>query len=84
MRSIMEGVTYAMGYSGSGTVMAPYLGAKAGLLAAGADGAETAYAATHLKPSWLNPTGHPHFLYAADAWYRQVVDKRENLAARQT
>lgn len=77
-----DGVHYAMGFSGGGTVMAPYLGAKAGLRAAGASGAETAYADTRLRSSWLHPTPHPHFLKAADLWYRTVVDRRETRARR--
>ena len=77
-----RGLHFAMGYSGSGTVMAPYLGMKAGLRAAGATGGETGYSKMTLPTSLLNPTGTPWFLYAADAWYQNVVDVRENWAAR--
>ena len=76
-----DGIHYAMGYSGSGTVMAPYLGAKAGLRAAEAGG-ETAYAHTKLQTSLLNPTGTPWFLYAADFWYRNWVDRIETAQGR--
>ncbi len=72
-----RGLHYALGFSGSGTVMAPYLGAKAGLQAAGAPGGDTAYTQTCLPFSWLNPTGRPWFLYAADLWYRFWVDRAE-------
>jgi glycine/D-amino acid oxidase-like deaminating enzyme len=72
-----RGVHYAMGFSGSGTVMASYLGAKAGLQAVGSPDGETAYSSTRLSFNWLNPTGTPWFLYAADAWYHQWVDRRE-------
>ena len=72
-----RGLHYALGFSGSGTVMAPYLGAKAGLQAAGTHGGDTAYSRTSLPFSWLNPTGRPWFLYAADLWYRYWVDSAE-------
>ena len=77
-----DGLHYAMGFSGSGTVMAPYLGAKAGLRAAGGAGGETAYSDTRFKTSWLHPTSHPHFLKAADIWYRTRVDQQDRHARR--
>lgn len=77
-----EGLHYAAGFSGSGTVMAPYLGAKAALRALGDDRGETAYAQTALKTSLLHPFEKPHFLHAADLWYRHWVDRRENRQAR--
>jgi glycine/D-amino acid oxidase-like deaminating enzyme len=72
-----DGVHYAMGYSGSGTVMAPYLGAKAAWQALGDPRGVTAYSQTPLRSSWLHPFGSPHFLKAADLWYRFGVDPRE-------
>lgn len=75
-------IHYAMGYSGGGTVMAPYLGAKAAYAALGDERAATAYTRTHLRRSWMHPTETPHFLQAANLWYRSVVDTRENLQAR--
>lgn len=77
-----RGLHYAMGFSGSGTVLAPYLGAKAAFRALGDRQGETAYARTALKPSWLHPFTRPHFLYAADLWYRYAVDPRESRAGR--
>ena len=72
-----NGLHYALGFSGSGTVMAPYLGAKAALRALGAPGGETAYAATHLRKAWFHFSKRPHFLHPADLWYRHWVDRRE-------
>ena len=77
-----DGLHYAMGFSGSGTVMAPYLGAKAAYRALGDARGDTAYASTPLRPSWLHPTGRPHFLKTADLWYRQWVDRRESFLGR--
>ncbi len=77
-----DGVCFAMGYSGSGTVMAPYLGAKAGYLAVGDARAETAYRYTRFSRNLLHPFEKPHFLKAADVWYRQWVDRWENWQAR--
>lgn len=76
------GIHYAMGFSGSGTVMAPYLGAKAAWRALGDARGETAYAAVPLKTHWLHPGTRPHFLKAADFWYRQWVDRRETAQGR--
>lgn len=77
-----RGLHWAMGFSGSGTVMAPYLGAKAALRATGDARGQTAYAATALRRSLLHPFARPHFLKAADLWYRHVVDRVENARAR--
>lgn len=77
-----RGLHYAMGFSGSGTVMAPYLGAKAAFRAMGDARGQTAYADTVLRRDVLHPFAKPHFLKAADLWYRQVVDRLENAQAR--
>ncbi|WP_412508910.1 NAD(P)/FAD-dependent oxidoreductase [Roseovarius sp. SYSU LYC5161] len=77
-----RGLHHAMGFSGSGTVMAPYLGAKAAYRAVGDPRGATAYADTTLRRHWLHPGGKPHFLKAADLWYRQWVDRVENFRAR--
>ena len=77
-----DGLHYAMGFSGSGTVMAPYLGAKVGYRAMGDPRGETGYAQTGLRPSWLHPTGTPHFLKAADLWYRWAVDRVQTRRGR--
>ncbi len=76
------GVCFAMGYSGSGTVMAPYLGAKAGYMAVGDARAKTAYQHTRFSRNLLHPFEKPHFLKAADVWYRSVVDRWESWQAR--
>ena len=77
-----DGIHYAMGFSGSGTVLAPYLGAKAALQALGDPNGETAYSQTQLQPRWFHSGGRPHFLRAANIWYRNWVDGAENRAAR--
>lgn len=76
-----RGLHYAMGFSGSGTVMAPYLGAKAAWQAVGDPRGETAYTATNFTRHVLHPFARPHFLYAADLWYRGVVDRMDNWRA---
>lgn len=77
-----RGLYHAMGYSGSGTVMAPWLGAKAAWAALGDARAETAYSLTQLRRSWLQPGTTPHFLGAADLWYRHWVDRSDNRGSR--
>lgn len=79
---VHRGLHYAMGFSGSGTVMAPYLGAKAALLALGHSGGETAYARTALGARWFHRGSRPYFLHAADLWCRHWVDRVENRASR--
>ncbi|MEL6410456.1 MAG: FAD-binding oxidoreductase [Pseudomonadota bacterium] len=77
-----DGLCYAMGFSGSGTVMAPYLGAKAGYLAVGDARAETAYTKTAFSRNLVHFSEYPHFLKVADVWYRHWVDTRENRARK--
>ena len=72
-----DGIHYACGFSGSGTVMAPYLGAKAALQALGDPEGETAYSATRLSPRWYHLTSRPWFLHPADLWFRTWVDWKE-------
>ncbi len=79
---VCEGMHYALGYSGSGVALAPWLGAKAALQALGDPRGATAYSGTTLATRPFHGTGAPHFLQAADLWYRHVVDHRQNLAAR--
>jgi glycine/D-amino acid oxidase-like deaminating enzyme len=76
------GVHYALGYSGSGVALAPYLGMKAAHRALGDPRGATAYAGTTLATRPFHPGGAPHFLKAADLWYRLVVDPRQDAAAR--
>jgi len=73
-----DGMVHAMGYSGGGTVLAPWLGRKAALRALGVPGGETAYAETALAPRWFYPGGQPRFMQAANLWYRHWVDRRED------
>jgi glycine/D-amino acid oxidase-like deaminating enzyme len=75
------GLHYAMGFSGSGTVMAPYLGAKAGYAALGDPRKETAYTETKLRPRWYHWGARPRFLKPADLWYRHWVDRKERWAS---
>jgi glycine/D-amino acid oxidase-like deaminating enzyme len=77
-----NGLHYAMGFSGSGTVMAPYLGAKAALRALEHPDGATAYANTKLRSRWFHRGQKPWFLYLADFWYRNWVDAKEHRAAR--
>jgi len=77
-----NGVHYAMGFSGSGTVMAPYLGAKAAWQAIGDPRGQTAYSDTALKTHWMHPGRRPHFLKLADVWYRQWVDRHDTFGRR--
>ena len=77
-----NGIHYAMGFSGSGTVMAPYLGAKAAWRMVGDPRDDTAYASTALKTHWLHPGARPHFLKLADFWYRNWVDRVERFHGR--
>ena len=73
-----EGIFYAMGFSGSGTVLAPYLGAKAAYLALDDPRACTPYQKTRLRTSLLHFTSKPYFLSVADFWYKNVVDRWES------
>ena len=76
------GLHYAMGFSGSGTVLAPYLGAKAAYQALGDPRGETGYSATELTTSPLHLFPKPYFLQAADLWYRHWVDRWETRKGR--
>ena len=75
---VREGMHYALGYSGGGTVLAPWLGRKAALQALGLSAGETAFSATKLQSRWFFKGGRPRFLQAANLWYRHVVDPRED------
>ncbi len=65
----IDGVWHAMGYSGSGNAMAPYLGHKAALQMLGDPGGETAFSHTAFAPRWWHP-GSPWFLPFADVAFR--------------
>jgi glycine/D-amino acid oxidase-like deaminating enzyme len=72
-----NGLHYAMGYSGSGVAVAPYLGMKAAMRALGDPRKATAYARTAFATRPYHPGGRPRFLAAAELWYRGIVDRRE-------
>ena len=72
-----DGFYYAMGYSGGGTVLAPWLGRKAALQALELPEGDTAYSASRLTGRWFFKGGRPRFMTAANLWYRHVVDPRE-------
>lgn len=75
-----DGFHYAIGYSGGGTVLAPWLGRKAALQALGLPEGDTAFSASRLKARWFFKGGRPQFMNAANLWYRHVVDRREDRA----
>ena len=77
-----DGMHFALAYCGRGTVMAPYLGAKAALQALGDPQGETAFARTRLETRWYHPFRAPLFLQAGDFWYHNWVDRSESRAAR--
>lgn len=73
-----DGVWHAMGYSGSGNAMAPYLGHKAALAMIGDKAGDSAFMHTtlqtrpwHRKHPWFLPFGHAVF---------RAQDVRENLS----
>lgn len=73
----IDGVWHAMGFSGSGNTMAPYLGHKAALSMLGSADGETAYAKTDF-PTRFWHFGPPWFLPFADAKFR-MLDLRDDL-----
>ena len=75
-----DGVHFAMGYSGSGVAMAPYLGMKAGLRAIGDARGETAFSRTPFRTMPFH-LGRPWFLGPVDLWYRFAVDTSQNASA---
>ena len=77
-----DGMHYSLGYSGGGTVLAPWLGRKAALQAMGSDDGRTAFSETNLSPRWFHMGGKPHFLRAINFWYNNYVDASEDRAAR--
>jgi len=77
-----NGIGFAMGYSGSGVALAPYLGAKAAYSAIGDARGETAYQRSTLRSRWFHGAGAPWFLKPANIWYQQVVDRQQNAAMK--
>ena len=76
-----DGIHYALGFSGSGTVLAPYLGAKAAYQALGDPRGETAYSRPELTSRWYHRGSYPFFLHPAEVWFRQVRDRIEDRAS---
>lgn len=78
-----DGVHFALGYSGSGVALAPYLGMKVAAQALGLPEGETAFSRSKLDTRPFHFGGRPWFLVPGQAWYSQIVDRREaQLAAR--
>ena len=73
----IDDIYYAMGFSGSGTVLAPYLGYKVGYQAFGDKRGETAYTLTSLRTNPIHLWSKPYFLKLVDIWYRLYVDNKE-------
>jgi len=72
-----NGMHFAVGYSGSGVALAPYLGMKAAYQTLGDKRGETAYSLTTPTTRLFHQGGYPAFLIPAELWYRQVVDRVE-------
>ena len=72
-----KGAHFALGYSGSGVALAPYLGMKAAYQALGDVRGETAYSRSTPTTRIFYQGGYPKFLIPAELWYRQVVDRFE-------
>ena len=75
-----DGVHFAMGYSGSGVAMAPYLGMKAAYQAIGDERGQTAFSKTTLATHPLH-WGKPWFRWPLDFWYHRAVDPMQNAQA---
>jgi hypothetical protein len=72
----LDGVWHAMGYSGSGNAMAPYLGHKAALQMMGDPAGQTGFSETALETRfWYQKT--PWFLPFAHQLYR-LKDRRDD------
>lgn len=76
----IDGVWHAMGYSGSGNAMAPWLGHKAGLKIVGDPDGETAFSHTPFSTRWWH-RGTAWFLPFVDMGFR-VKDVNNNLMKR--
>ena len=73
----IDGIWHAMGYSGSGNAMAPWLGHKAALQIIGDEEGETAFSKTGFPTRWWH-RGWPWFLPAVDVGFR-LKDFRNSL-----
>ena len=65
----LNGIWHAMGYSGSGSTIAPYLGHMAALQIMGDPAGETAFSRTEFPLRWWH-RGQPWFLPFADVLFR--------------
>lgn len=79
---VMNGIHFALGYSGGGVVLAPYLGMKAAYQVMGDPRGETAYSNTPFATKPYFWGRHPWFLSVADRWYSMVTDTMETRTAR--
>ena len=75
-------IYYAMGFSGSGTVLAPYLGAKAAFQAFDDARGVTGYSETSLKTRFFHFSSKPYFLGAANFYYQYFVDPKQRRAGK--
>lgn len=79
---VHEGVHFAHGYCGNGVALSPWLGRKAALRALGDPEGASAFAETRLETRPYHRGGAPWFMQIASPWWRFMVDRRENAAAR--
>lgn len=75
-----DGIWHAMGYSGSGNAMAPYLGHKVALQMLGDSEGDTAFTQTPFDGRFWHP-GKPWFLPFADVFFR-LRDRQANARKR--
>ena len=73
-----KGIHHAIGYSGSGTVLAAYLGAKVAYQALDDTRGMTGYSKTSLRKSAIHMFEKPYFLLLADFWYQNVIDRLQS------
>jgi len=76
----IDGIWHAMGYSGNGNTMAPYLGHKAALQILGDPDGDTAFTRTGLPERWWH-RGTPWFLPFANVMFK-AKDIASNLQKR--
>ncbi len=79
---VRDGAHFAIGYCGNGVALSPWLGRKVAFRALGDARGETAFAETPLESRPYHIGGTPWFMPIASAWWRHVVDRRDNFAVR--
>lgn len=77
---VHDGMHFALGYSGSGVAMAPYLGYKVAMRVLGRGEGETVFTKTPFS-SRVYYKGNPWFMPIADRWFN-AKDVFENFQAR--